>query len=142
VENCIFCKIINGEIPSYKVYEDDDVLAFLDITQVTPGHTLVISKKHYTNILDIPEDLYLKVQKVVYQLTPQIVTKMDAKGVNILNNNNEMASQSVMHYHTHIIPRYSRDDAIRINFEQTDFNIDDIYAKLKDLNKNNKKETF
>lgn len=136
MENCIFCKIINGEIPSYKVYEDDDVLAFLDITQVTPGHTLVISKKHYTNILDIPEDLYLKVQKVVYQLTPQIVTKMDAKGVNILNNNNEMASQSVMHHHTHIIPRYSRDDAIHINFEQTNFNIDDIYAKLKDLNKN------
>lgn len=131
MKNCIFCKIINNEIPSYKVYEDDYVLAFLDITQVTPGHTLVISKEHYTNIFDIPEETFLKVQKVVYQLSQEIVTKMNAKGVNILNNNNEIAGQTVFHYHTHIIPRYSHDDAFVVEFEKTNFDIDAIYEEIR-----------
>ena len=107
---CIFCKIINGDIPSKKVYENDDVLAILDISQATKGHTLVIPKKHYDNILDIKDDDYLAVMKVVKELSNKIVTNLGAKGVNILNNCNEVAGQSVMHFHVHIIPRYKSDD--------------------------------
>ncbi|MDD7227711.1 MAG: HIT domain-containing protein, partial [Firmicutes bacterium] len=69
---CIFCKIVNGEIPSYKVYEDDDILAFLDISQVTKGHTIVIPKKHVTNILDTDKETYLKVVDKVYDLANKI----------------------------------------------------------------------
>lgn len=117
---CIFCKIINNEIPSYKVYEDDDVLAFLDISQTTKGHTVVISKKHVTNILDSDEETYLKVMKVVFKLAKQITTNLNASGVNILHNANEVAGQTVNHMHFHIIPRYSEQDAIKINFEESD----------------------
>ena len=107
---CIFCKIINGDIPSKKVYEDKDVLAILDISQATKGHTLVIPKKHYDNILSINEDDYLAVMKKVKELSNKIVTNLGAEGVNILNNCNEVAGQSVMHFHVHIIPRYKKDD--------------------------------
>ena len=116
---CIFCKIINNEIPSYKVYEDDDVLAFLDISQTTKGHTVVISKKHVPNILDTDEETYLKVMKVVFQLAKQITENLNAPGVNILHNANEVAGQTVNHMHFHIIPRYSEQDAIKINFEES-----------------------
>lgn len=130
MEKCIFCQIINNEIPSFKVYEDDDVLAFLDINQVTPGHTLVISKQHYTNIFDIPKETFVKVQKVVYDLTKDIVDKMGAEGANILSNNNAVAGQTVMHYHTHIIPRYADDDAFKVAFEKTNFNLEQIHEQI------------
>ena len=115
---CIFCKIINNEIPSYKVYEDQDILAFLDISQTTKGHTIVIPKKHVTNILDSDKETYLKTISKVYDLANQITTKLNAKGVNILHNANEVAGQTVNHMHFHIIPRYDENDAIDIKFNE------------------------
>lgn len=108
--DCIFCKIVNETIPSYKVYEDNDVLAILDISQATKGHTLVMSKKHFENINDIDEKTYTKVMLAVKKVATIIQTKLNVKGVNILNNCNEIAGQTVMHFHVHVIPRYEKDD--------------------------------
>lgn len=129
---CIFCKIINGEIPSKKVYEDDDVLAILDISQATLGHTLVMPKKHYANLLEIPQPEYQKVMIKVKEIAEKINTKLKPNGINILNNCNEVAGQTVMHYHVHILPRYTSSD-LKIEFtdHSKDVNLDEILNKLK-----------
>lgn len=113
---CIFCDIVDKKIPSYVVYEDDDVLAILDISQVTYGHTIVMPKKHVENILEADEETVQKCMNVVHQLAKQIVKKTGAKGCNILNNCGEIAGQTVQHLHFHIIPRYAEDDAVEFKF--------------------------
>lgn len=107
---CIFCKIINGEIPSTKVYEDEHVLAFLDISQVTKGHTLVIPKEHHENIFELPEESARQLFAVVPKISSAIREKYQPIGLNLLNNNGEKAGQSVFHFHLHIIPRYGEGD--------------------------------
>lgn len=117
MDDCIFCKIIKGEIPSTKVYEDDDILAFLDISQTTPGHTLVVPKKHVKDIFAYDEKLAAKVFSKLPMLARAVKESDPAiKGINILNNNGEVAYQSVFHSHIHIIPRYSENDTFSINF--------------------------
>ena len=110
MENCIFCKIINKQIPSSVVYEDDDVIAFLDISQATKGHTLVLSKKHYSNLLEIDEEVLAKIIKVAKTIASSMVKSLGAQGFNLVNNCNEVAGQSVMHFHLHVIPRYEGDE--------------------------------
>lgn len=105
----IFERIVSKEIPSYIVYEDDLVMAFLDIMQSTKGHTLVIPKQRYENIFDIPEDLLKHLIGVTKYLAEKIKETFDAEGVNLLNNNGKAAGQTVFHYHFHIIPRYKND---------------------------------
>ena len=112
---CIFCKIINNEIPSYKVYEDENFLAFLDISQATKGHTLVVPKKHYANIFEMPEDS--AIFSIVTKLAKAIKEATNAEGVNLLNNNGAAAGQTVEHFHIHIIPRY-KDDKIILSFPE------------------------
>ena len=103
MEECIFCKIIEGKIPCNKVYEDEYVLAFLDINPIVNGHTLVIPKKHFVNIFDV-DDFYLeKVIAAIKKIANHYNQKFD--GINILNANNKSAQQSVFHLHFHIIPR-------------------------------------
>lgn len=114
MDSCIFCKIVRGEIPSYKVYEDEDVLAFLDITQVTRGHTLVIPKKHVTDVFDLPADLAGKIFSVVPLISNQLNDTLHPIGLNVVNNNKEPL-QSVFHYHIHLIPRYPN-DAFELSF--------------------------
>lgn len=128
---CVFCNIIEGKIPSSKIYEDDDVLAILDISQATKGHTLVMPKKHYENILQIPEDDYIKVMSKVKKIAQVILKAFDAKGLNILNNCNEVSGQTVMHFHVHIIPRYNTDD-IQIKFtdHSSQYNLEDIKNQI------------
>lgn len=117
MDDCIFCKIINGDIPSYKVYEDDDVVAFLDITQVTPGHTLLVPKKHVSDIFAYDSTLATKVFAHVPELARAIkAINSDIKGMNIINNNGQVAYQSVFHSHIHLIPRYSSEDEMSIKF--------------------------
>ncbi|MFD1392766.1 HIT family protein [Lacticaseibacillus jixianensis] len=116
-ENCIFCKIIAGEIPSVKVYEDDQVLAFLDISQATPGHTLLVPKRHIPDIFAYDEAL----AQAVFARVPKLARAIKAadpriKGMNILNNNGEVAYQSVFHSHIHLIPRFGEDDDFSIHF--------------------------
>ncbi|OHA21497.1 MAG: HIT family hydrolase [Candidatus Taylorbacteria bacterium RIFCSPHIGHO2_01_FULL_51_15] len=105
---CIFCKIIKGELPCTKVYEDADVLAFLDIKPVNPGHTLVIPKRHYVSIHDMPDELVGKVAIVAKKVADAIL-RIGSKGVNIGMNNGEAAGQVVFHAHVHIMPRYGKD---------------------------------
>ena len=108
--DCIFCKIIEGQIPSAKVYEDEDVYAFLDITQVTPGHTLVIPKTHVANIFEYDEDLATKVMTKLPKISRAVRRAFpDMLGLNILNNNGQAAGQTVFHSHIHLIPRYQGD---------------------------------
>lgn len=120
---CIFCKIINGDIPSAKIYEDEDVLAILDISQATKGHTLVLPKKHFANLLEIEDYEYLKVMNKVKDLAKTITKAFNAKGCNILNNCGEAAGQTVMHFHVHIIPRYDNND-IKIEFTDNNSKFD------------------
>lgn len=109
-QNCIFCKIVNGEIPAYKVYEDEHVLAFLDISQVTKGHTLVIPKNHHKDLYELPTEAAEKIFSVVPKIANSIKKSFNPIGLNLLNNNGEAAGQTVFHYHLHIIPRYGKGD--------------------------------
>lgn len=104
--NDIFCRIIAGEIPSSKVYEDDDVLAILDLSQTNRGHTLVMPKRHCDSVLDCPKDILNKVYAVAQRIAQAEVSVLGAKGVNILTNAGEVAGQSIPHFHVHVIPRY------------------------------------
>lgn len=106
---CIFCKIINGEIPSFKIYENDDVLCFLDISASTPGHTLVIPKKHYENIFDLDSTMASKLIQAAQVVAKIQKEKLGVAAVNLINNSGELAGQSVMHFHLHVIPRYEND---------------------------------
>ena len=119
----VFCRIIEGEIPSTKVYEDDDVLAILDISQTTRGHTLVMPKAHYDSILSCPADLVMKVYAVARRIGQAEVSLLGAKGVNILTNAGELAGQTVPHFHVHVIPRYvAGEGGFRIEMKGQDTN--------------------
>ena len=106
---CIFCKIINGEIPCYKIYEDEETLAFLDIADDAIGHTLVIPKKHYENILDIDNEALSKLMLVVKKISNHYVDNCGFTGVNVMNASGVDAQQSVFHLHFHIFPRKAGD---------------------------------
>lgn len=108
--NCIFCKIIKGEIPSYKIYEDEHTYAFLDIAKDVDGHTLVIPKKHVCNVLDCDEETLKHVTNTVKKISNHYVDNCKYEGVNILNATGESAQQTVMHLHFHIIPRKTNDN--------------------------------
>ena len=115
--DCIFCKIIAGEIPSSKVYEDDRVIAFLDISEVTRGHTLVVPKEHFRNVLDMDADSTSQLFARVPDIARKVMKATGAKGMNILNNNEEIAGQTVFHTHVHLAPRYEETDGLQISFE-------------------------
>jgi len=131
-ENCIFCKIIAGEIPSYKIYEDEHSFAFLDIAKDFEGHTLVIPKKHYENLFDCPKEELEYVIKAVQKIANHYKVK-GYDGINILNANGKSAEQSVSHLHFHIIPRKNNDGLhIYPNYVVDDnMNLDEILKKLK-----------
>ena len=110
MSDCIFCKIINGDIPSSKVYEDEHVMAFLDISQVTKGHTLVIPKIHKENVYELTPEIAAHVFEVVPKIARAIKHEFNPIGMNVLNNNGEHAGQSVFHFHIHLLPRYGEGD--------------------------------
>lgn len=127
--DCIFCKIINKEIPSKIVYEDDDVLAFLDLSQLTYGHTLVVPKKHYDSFLEISDSELTILMPKVKKIANMIVNKLGAKGANIVTNAGEAAGQSVKHIHFHIIPRYGKNDDFGFIENSHEYNLDEIINK-------------
>lgn len=110
MEDCVFCKIVRGEIPSYKIYENETTLAFLDISKDIDGHTLVIPKNHCTNVLDCQEDSLNDVMKTVKLVSKHYCQNCGYDGVNILNANNKASGQSVFHLHFHILPRKNNDN--------------------------------
>ena len=118
MNDCIFCKIISGELPSFKVYEDERVIAFLDIRPVNAGHTLVVPKAHSQNIFDIKPEDWDAVAGVTRVLAIAIEKGTGADGVNIAMNNREHAGQVVHHPHVHIIPRF-KGDGIKLMPQRT-----------------------
>jgi histidine triad (HIT) family protein len=110
MSDCIFCKIINGEIPSAKVFENEHVLAFLDISQVTKGHTLIIPKIHKENVYELTPEIAKNLFEVVPKLANALKAEYKPVGLNLVNNNGEQAGQSVFHFHMHLIPRYGTGD--------------------------------
>lgn len=110
--NCIFCKILNGEIPSNKVFENDNFIAILDAFPANEGHTLVIPKKHYENIFEIDEDTLKEGYAIAKKIATSIKKSLNVKDINILQNNGTLAGQTVNHFHIHIIPRKENDKVV------------------------------
>ena len=133
VSDYIFCKIVAGEIPASKVYEDDHFLAFLDISQVTPGHTLVIPKKHARNLLEMTPDETADLFNVVSRVTKKVESATQPQGMNIISNMEEIAGQSVFHTHVHILPRYSQEDDLKIDFIAHEPNFDHLAQLAKEI---------
>lgn len=126
IKPCIFCNIIKNK--SNIIYEDKTTIAFMDIKPITLGHILVIPKDHFSNFIDTPNDLVGNVNMTVHKIATKLLTIIPTiKGFNILTNNNEIAYQTVMHYHVHIIPKYEHDKGLIINTIKEN-------AKIKDMN--------
>ena len=108
-ENCIFCKIAAGEIPSKTIYEDEEFKVILDLGPATKGHALILPKSHAANLFELPEDTASKVMVLAKKLGTQMKENLKADGLNLLQNNGEAAGQTVSHFHLHLIPRYEND---------------------------------
>jgi len=130
----IFNKIIKKEIPSNIIYEDEDVLAFLDISQATKGHTLVVPKKETESVLTASDELVAKVNVVAAKLARELIKIFEAEGANILTNANEVAGQTVFHYHVHIIPRYKKEE-LKFSPLENNVDINEVYQNIKNYYK-------
>jgi len=134
MSDCIFCKIVAGEIPSAKVYEDEHCYAFLDIGPLSWGHTLVIPKKHVERITEMSADEVARLMTVIPKLAKAVIEASDAEGLNVLQNNGPVAGQAVPHLHVHLIPRHAGDDlGYRWNAKQyPEGMMDEVHRKLLD----------
>lgn len=112
MNDCVFCKIVKGEIPADKIYEGDDFLAFLDINPINPGHTLLIPKAHYSNLYEMPNKVLSEIAPIIKKLAIAAKQGINADGINIIMNNDGTSGQIVPHAHFHIIPRFA-DDGLR-----------------------------
>ncbi len=112
MEECIFCKIVRNEVPSFKIYEDENTIAFLDINPASLGHVLVVPKKHVENVFDAEEETIKNVFAVAKKIACVISERLKPQGINILQNNGRQAGQIVQHFHVHIIPRYENDQIV------------------------------
>ena len=108
--NCIFCKLANGEIPTNAIYEDDDFKVILDASPASKGHALILPKEHYANIYEIDEEVLAKASRLAKKIITHEKEILKCDGYNVVQNNGEVAGQTVFHYHMHLIPRYASDD--------------------------------
>lgn len=130
-ENCIFCKILAGEIPSTAVYEDDDFKAILDVNPAARGHAIILPKNHAANIYELPDEDASKIMVVAKKIATAIEKAYHCDGVNILQNNGEAAGQTVFHLHVHVIPRF-KGDTVNIGWKQGDMP-EDLDAICKEI---------
>lgn len=107
--NCIFCKIANGEVPSKTLYEDDSFRVILDLGPATKGHALIIPKEHYANLYELPEETAGETMKLAKRMVMKMTERLGCEGFNLVQNNGDMAGQTVFHFHMHMIPRYQAD---------------------------------
>lgn len=131
--DCIFCKIVKGEVPCHKIWEDENFLAFLDIKPVGEGHTVIIPKKHYENIFETPEDLIGKINVVCKKMALLLKERMGINNINILNASGKAAQQSVFHLHYHVVPR-KEEDGLNLWFHGSSkdkIGLEETYNKLK-----------
>ena len=133
MDGCVFCKMVAGQIPVTKVYEDDAVLAFLDIGPLSDGHTLVVPKRHCTRIHECDPDVVAEVGVRLGRIAEAVVTAMHADGYNVLSNNGPAAGQVVEHLHFHIIPRRAGDKVFREwpSFRYEEGRIEEIARKIR-----------
>jgi len=110
--DCIFCKIIAGEIPSHTLYEDEQFKVILDVGPATKGHALILPKEHYANLYELPEEVAMDVMKLAKKMVKVMTEKLNCDGFNLVQNNGEVAGQTVFHFHMHLIPRYKNDGEI------------------------------
>lgn len=127
-DDCIFCKIATGEIPSRKIYEDSDLIAIMDLNPTSKGHSLIIPKEHCTNIYDIDEDIAAKVMKTAKKLATKMTVALNCDGFNLLQNNGETAGQTMFHFHMHLIPRYKDADNNMLKFTSVSFSDEEMDA--------------
>ncbi len=131
--DCIFCKIIKGDIPSSKIYEDDKVIAFLDIAPANKGHALVVPKEHYETLLDLPDELRSHMMSVVKDIARAQSSSLGNQGFNVLINNYKEAGQVVPHVHFHVIPRFGK-EAMCLNWKPQKYRgkeLDEFKDKIK-----------
>ena len=133
--NCIFCKLANGDIPTMSLYEDDDFRVIFDASPATLGHALILPKDHAANVFDIPEELLSKAHILAKKMAGVLTEVFGADGVNILQNNNEAAGQTVFHFHIHIIPRYNDEHNLVMwkPGEQNKEALEEALLKIKEL---------
>ena len=131
--NCIFCKLANGQIPTNSIYEDDDFKVILDASPASKGHALILPKEHYADIFEIDEDVLAKAAKLAKKIMTREKDVLKCQGYNLVQNNGETAGQTVFHFHMHLIPRY-KGDKVGITWEPgtlTDEVKNEILEKLK-----------
>lgn len=131
-ENCIFCSIANGDIPSATIYEDDDFRVFLDLAPASRGHALLVPKEHYDNLYELDDEVAAKVLVAAKKVASKMAAVLGCDGYNIVQNNGEAAGQTVFHFHMHLIPRY-KDDQVGLGWkmgELTDAERDEILSLL------------
>lgn len=128
--DCIFCKIVKGEIPSYKVYEDELILAFLDLNPVSIGHTLIIPKKHFENIKDIEDKVLFEINLRAKELSKVLEEKLSCEGISLCQNNG--LGQEIKHYHLHLIPRYQNDNLKFYVNDEAKSVLEETFSRLKD----------
>lgn len=131
-ENCIFCKIIAGEIPSTTVYEDSDFKAILDVSPAARGHVIILPKNHAANIFELPDEDASKIFVVAKKIATAIKQAYNCDGVNIVQNNGEAAGQTVFHLHVHVIPRFF-EDTVSVKWVQNDMpsDLEEIANEIK-----------
>lgn len=132
-QNCIFCKIIKGDIPSFTIYEDDTFKVILDRFPAAPGHALIIPKEHATDMFELPELTAAKLYPLAQKLGAKIKAAMGAEGMNIVQNNGEVAGQSVHHFHLHMIPRKAGDGIVLNRSSNMDTTIEELEEVLKKI---------
>lgn len=132
-DDCIFCKIANGEIPTNTVYEDEDFRAILDMGPAAKGHTLLLPKEHADNLFELSDETAQKALVIAKKIGKKLVDKLGADGLNIVQNNGEIAGQTVMHFHIHIIPRYESDGQ-KIGWKPGSPSPEELAATCKEIN--------
>ncbi|MCI7790455.1 MAG: HIT family protein [Lachnospiraceae bacterium] len=130
--NCIFCKIANGEIPSKTIYEDEEFRVILDLAPATKGHALILPKAHAKNLYELPEETAGKAMKLAKKMVITMTEKLGCDGFNLLQNNNEVAGQTVFHFHMHLIPRYENDNQ-HLEMKPTEVTQDELEAVRKQI---------
>ncbi|HUO55828.1 MAG TPA: HIT family protein [Candidatus Paceibacterota bacterium] len=135
MKDCVFCKIVAGEIPSFKVVENDLVFAFLDIHPANAGHTLVIPKRHAENIFETTEEEWLAMSSLIWLLSAAIEKATESDGLTIKMNNREHGGQDVMHAHVHIIPRFKGDGVVKPIVQKSTYKGDEAHVVLEKIRK-------
>lgn len=131
-DDCIFCKLANGDIPTRTIYEDADFRVFMDASPATKGHCLIVPKQHYDNLETIDDEVSAKLFPLAKKMMKLLKEKLGCKGLNLVQNNGELAGQTVFHFHLHVIPRYE-DDAQKIGWNPQSLSDEVLDATLNEI---------